>query len=198
MTHWPASYRCVDLSGLQLGAYALRPIAWEDREPIRQWRNEQIEILRQTAPLTAADQDRYFATVVGPQMDEDRPAQVLVAFLLEGALIGYGGLVHISWTGHVAEVSFITETPRQGPAEFSADLSAFFSLVAEVARRLGLRRLTTEVYAFRADYIAEAERVGFVLEERLPDHVRHGDGLVDSLRYGLPLADGPSGASLSS
>jgi RimJ/RimL family protein N-acetyltransferase len=184
---WPDRYACVDLDGLALGPYRLRPIAWSDRVPIRRWRNERLEILRQAQPLTEEDQDRYFRAVVAPQLDQARPDQVLVAFLLADRLIGYGGLVHLDWAGATGEVSFITEAERQSAEEFSADLGAFFALIRAVALRLGLTRITTEVYAFREDYIAEAERAGFVLAERLAGHVRHGDDLVDSLVYELRL-----------
>lgn len=184
---WPDRYSCVDLDGLAVGPYRLRPIAWADRVPIRQWRNERLEILRQAQPLSEEDQDRYFRTVVAPQLTEARPDQVLVGFLLDERLIGYGGLVHLDWAGQSGEVSFITEADRQTPEEFSADLGAFFTLIRTVAGRLGLGRLTTEVYAFREDYIAVAERAGFVLEDRLVGHVRHGDVVVDSLLYGLRL-----------
>lgn len=184
---WPDRYACVDLDGLILGEYGLRPIAWADRIPIRQWRNERLEILRQAQPLSEEDQDRYFGTVVAPQMTQGQPPQVLLAFLHDDRLIGYGGLVHIDWVGSSAEVSFITEPDRQSPAQFGADLSAFFGLIRTVAGRLGMTRLTTEVYAFRTDYIAEAERSGFVLEGRLVGHAPYGDGVVDSLQYGLRL-----------
>ncbi|MBC8084250.1 MAG: ribosomal-protein-serine acetyltransferase, partial [Hymenobacter sp.] len=42
------------------GAYRLIPIRYDDREPIRAWRNAQLEVLRQATPLTAAQQDAYF------------------------------------------------------------------------------------------------------------------------------------------
>ncbi len=191
MSDWPAAYRCADLARLVRGRYSLRPIDWSDRTPIREWRNDQIDVLRQTSALTVAGQDAYFADVVRPQLDQEEPAQVLVALLEDGRLIGYGGLVHISWPNRRAEVSFMTEASRQDEATFRADLAAFLDLVIELAAdRLALHRLTTECYAFRTVFIEELERAGFGLEGRLREHVRTDDGYVDSVLHGRLLTAG--------
>jgi RimJ/RimL family protein N-acetyltransferase len=186
------------MDGIASGRYSIRPIAWADRVPAMQWRNDQLVILRQQSPLTAEGQAAYYTSVVAPQFEQETPAQVLVAFLHDGALIGYGGLVHISWADARAEVSFITATERQAPEIFAADLSSFFVLAEELAGRMGLTRLTTEVYEFRQDYIREALAAGFVIEGRLPGHVRYEGGFVDSLLLGARLGDRPRPATLSS
>lgn len=187
MNSWPRGYARVDFDGLSEGPYSLRPLEWADRGPIRDWRNEQIEILRQSAALTESDQDRYYEDVIRPQMGQAQPAQVLAAFLDDDELIGYGGIVHIAWPHRRGEVSFITATDRQDPAQFSADLSAFLRLVARLAARLDLHRLTTETYEFRSAFIAELERAGYVQEGRQRDHVWDGDRFIDSLIHGVLL-----------
>jgi RimJ/RimL family protein N-acetyltransferase len=185
---WPAAYRCADLSGLVSGRYSIRPIDWDDREPIRTWRNEQIDVLRQAAPLSVEDQDRYFDAVVRPQLAEDEPRQVLVSLLEDGRLIGYGGLVHISWTDRRAEISFMTEAGRLDETTFRADLAAFLGLIVEfAAERLHLHRLTTECYEFRSVFIDELERAGFECEGRLREHVWTGDHFIDSVLHGRLL-----------
>ncbi|MDI1291032.1 MAG: GNAT family N-acetyltransferase [bacterium] len=187
MNAWPGRYACVDLSGLSDGRYSLRPLTWDDREPIRHWRNEQIEILRQSAPLAEADQDRYYDEVIRPQMTQSHPGQVLAAFVEDDALIGYGGIVHIAWPHRRGEVSFITATDRQSPDQFSQDLSVFLRLVGSLALRLGLHRLTTETYEFRAAFVSELEAAGYVQEGRLREHVWTGDEFIDSLSHGVLL-----------
>jgi RimJ/RimL family protein N-acetyltransferase len=188
---WPAAYRCADLTGLARGRYSLRPIAWADRVPIREWRNAQIDVLRQAAPLSIAGQDAYFANVVRPQFDEAEPAQVLVALLDDDRLIGYGGLVHISWPNRRAEVSFMTEGGRQDEATFRADLGAFLDLMVEMAtERIRLHRLTTECYEFRTVFIEELERAGFEPEGRLREHIRVDDDYADSMLHGRLLTAG--------
>ncbi len=126
-----------------------------------------------------------------PQLDEAEPAQVLVALLERGRLIGYGGLVHISWPNRRAEVSFMTEGGRQDEPTFRADLAAFLDLMIELAGpRLGLHRLTTECYEFRTVFIDELERAGFEPEGRLRKHVRLDDRYVDSVLHGRLLTAG--------
>ena len=187
MSSWPTSYACVDLAGLSEGHYALRPLTWADREPVRRWRNEQIEILRQGEPLTESDQDRYYDEVVRPQMAQEHPVQVLAAFTEEDNLIGYGGIVHIAWPHRRGEVSFITATDRQSPGQFSQDLSVFLRLVGSLARRLGLHRLTTETYEFRTAFVRELEAAGYVQEGRQREHVWTGEKFIDSLIHGVLL-----------
>ena len=74
------------------------------------WRNEQMYHLRQSKPLTEADQDRYFDEVVSQLFDQEQPEQILFSFLEGEKCIGYGGLVHINWGDRNAEVSFIMDT----------------------------------------------------------------------------------------
>ena len=49
---WPPAYSCAPGLAAAAGRYALRPLRWDDREPIRQWRNDQLDILRQDRPLS--------------------------------------------------------------------------------------------------------------------------------------------------
>ena len=188
MTDWPRQYSCADLNGLACGRYRLRPIHWDDRLPIREWRNAQLDVLRQLAPLTVAEQDRYFETIVQPQLEQAEPAQVLVALLEDDRLIGYGALVHVSWANRRAEVSFMTEGSRQDEATFRTDLAAFLELIIEVARdRLNLHRLSTEAYAFRTVFIEVLESAGFQREGVLRDNVWIDGGFVDSVLHGRLL-----------
>ncbi len=43
------TYSCLKQTHFIDGEFSLRPLIQEDLEPIRQWRNEQISILRQPA-----------------------------------------------------------------------------------------------------------------------------------------------------
>ena len=94
----------------QLGPYSLVPIRMEDREDIRQWRNEQMYHLRQNSPLSTEQQDLYFSTVVKGLFEEPNPSQYLFSYLHDGNCIGYGGLVHLDRERGSAELSFIMNT----------------------------------------------------------------------------------------
>ncbi|MDX9998687.1 MAG: GNAT family N-acetyltransferase [Phenylobacterium sp.] len=176
---WPAGRA-------EAGSVVLRPIRREDLEPIRLWRNAQLEVLRQAAPLLQEDQARYWDEVLAPSLSEPRPRQILVAALQGGALAAYGGLVHIDWESAGAEVSFLA------PAETAADIPRYSALFADYLAalkqlafdQLGFHRLFTETYDLRPHHVAVLEAAGFAPEGRMIDHVRIGGRFVDSLLHG--------------
>jgi len=183
---WPPGYTCLPGDEWVAGAYRIRPIARTDAEPIREWRNAQIDVLRQDRPLSPSDQDHYFEEVVRPQLLAPRPPQVLFGFEQASELIGYGGLVHISWADLHAELSFLVDPRRR--SSYREDLSAFVGLLTRVAADgLGLHRIWTETYDVRAEHIGVLEECGLVPEGRMRDHVIVDGGFVDSLIHGVIL-----------
>ena len=172
--------------------YRLVPIRYEDREPIRSWRNAQLEVLRQAAPLTAAQQENYFQRVVVPLFDQEQPGQLLFSLLHHGELVAYGGLVHISWPDRRAEVSFLADPNRAAEAKtYRSDFLVHLRLLGQAAF-VGLKfnRLFTETFDIRPAHIAILEEAGFRLEGRLRQHVRLApDTFADSLMHGQLAAD---------
>lgn len=173
------------------GPYALRCIDDADIEPIRQWRNAQLSVLRQTAPIGPEEQERYFARAIWPQMAAEQPETILVAILRGGERIGYGGLVHCAWDHARAEVSVLF-----APA-IAADITAyrsallgFFTLIDEIAfARLSFNRLTLETYAIRRFHIAVVEEAGYLREGRLREHVMVDGSPCDSLLHARLASD---------
>jgi RimJ/RimL family protein N-acetyltransferase len=173
-------------------AYRLVPIRYEDREPIRAWRNAQLDVLRQATPLSAEQQESYFQRVVLPLFEQEKPAQFLFSLLHEDKLIAYGGLVHISWTDLRAEVSFLVEPTRAAePAIYRQDFLAHLRLLGQVAfEGLKFNRLFTETYDIRPAHIAILEEAGFQLEGRLRQHVQLAPGTFTySLMHGQLATD---------
>lgn len=188
MNSWPSSYLHLPPIEIRVDHHLLRPIAWEDRQTIRLWRNDQIHVLRQAQPLTASDQDRYFSEVVRPQMALPQPPQILWGLLEDDRLIGYGGLVHIQWADARGEVSFLTDPARLEPETFASDWQTFLAMLTTIASsRLGFHKLTTETYEIRSDVIDILESAGFKCEGTHPEHHRIGDRWVASLSHGLLL-----------
>ena len=172
--------------------YQLIPIRYEDREPIRAWRNAQLEVLRQAAPLTAEQQETYFQRVVLPLFEQEQPGQLLFSLLRNGTLVAYGGLVHISWSDGRAEVSFLADPTRAAdPSIYRDDFEAHLRLLGQVAfEALKFNRLFTETYDIRPAHVAVLEQAGFQLEGRLRQHVRLApDTFADSLMHGQLAAD---------
>ena len=180
----PAEYRWHD--------YQLLPIRYEDREPIRTWRNAQLQVLRQAAPLTAEQQDGYFQRVVLPLFEQDQPGQLLFSLLHNDELVAYGGLVYVSWLDGRAEVSFLADPARAAqPDVYRNDFRAHLRLLGQVAfEDLKFNRLFTETYDIRPAHVAILEEAGFQLEGRLRQHVQLAPGtFADSLMHGQLAAD---------
>lgn len=189
---WPAKYDYYP--GLVFGAeaqnysqYSLRPITWHDREPIREWRNAQLEVLRQIEPLSSVQQDQYFTEIVEPQFAQEFPTQFMFGFLCKGELIGYGALVHIHWEDRRAEVSFLTDPSRLDPLTFASDWTAYLNLLKPLAQGIGLHKLTTETYSLRSDLIPILEANDFVPEDLLREHHIENAAFTDSHVHGFLL-----------
>jgi RimJ/RimL family protein N-acetyltransferase len=186
----PSTYRCLPYPRLEREGMAVRAVQPRDIEPIRQWRNDQMDVLRQSAVIEPDAQSAYFARHVWPTFDDERPAQVLLAIEESGELIGYGGLVHIAWEHRRAEVSFLLSTRlARDEDEQLSRFARFLDVMKELAfEGLGLHRLTTETFAFRVGHIATLETSGFEREGRLRDHVLVEGTFWDSIVHGC-LAD---------
>ena len=172
--------------------YQLVPIRYEDREPIRAWRNAQLEVLRQAEPLTTEQQEAYFQRVVLPLFEQEQPGQLLFSLLHDNELVSYGGLVHLSWPDGRAEVSFLVDPTRAAePATYRQDFRAHLHLLGQVAfEGLKFNRLFTETYDIRPAHVAILEEAGFRLEGRLRQHVQLKPGtFADSLMHGQLAAD---------
>ncbi|MBF9237416.1 GNAT family N-acetyltransferase [Hymenobacter sp. BT683] len=186
------TYRSLTQAEFRWENYRLIPIRYEDREPIRAWRNAQLEVLRQAAPLTAAQQEAYFQRVVLPLFDQEQPGQLLFSLLHHNNLVAYGGLVHISWPDSRAEVSFLVDPARAAePETYRTDFLAHLRLLGQAAfEQLNFNRLFTETYDIRPAHVAILEEAGFRLEGRLRQHVRLApDTFADSLMHGQLAAD---------
>jgi len=185
------TYACMPRARLEHRGRALVPVQPEHIESIRLWRNAQMDVLRQSAPISATQQQAYFERHIWPTQSQAQPAQILVGYLHDGNLIGYGGLVHIAWEHRRAEVSFLLDPQRtvSEPA-YAADFLAFLSLVQVLAfDALGLHRLYTETYAIRTHHISVLEAAHFQPEGRLRAHVWIDGRAVDSLMHGCLASD---------
>ena len=154
----------------------------EDIESIRVWRNEQLEILRQKVPITEDEQILYYEKEVLTSFSEQKPKHILLSILLDGKLIGYGGLVHIDWQARRAEVSFLLDTKiKEESPEFRAHFHVFLEYLTSLAfLDLKLQRLCAEVYDLRPCMVALLQDEGFLYEGTLKDHVFKNDKWFDA------------------
>ena len=178
-------YRCLTQVEYETGNYKLLSVRPEDIQSIRQWRNAQMNVLRQDSEITPESQEQYYAREIWPTMQEDRPRQILFSFLHKQQLIGYGGLVYIDWQAKKAEVSVLFDLSERSDAQYREQLSAYLTLLKMAAfSDLGLHRLWTESYDIRPLHISILEQRGFRFEGRLRDHEWINDAYVDTLFHG--------------
>lgn len=165
------------------GKYNLIPIRDADKYLIMEWRNEQIDILRQKEPLTVEMQEAYFRLVVEREFELEKPSQLLFSFLENDILVGYGGLVHIDWDSRNAEISFITKTNRNvNPNRFKEDWKQYLKILKElVESQLGFIKIYTYAYDIRPRLFEVLLESEFYEEARLKNHVQINDKMQDVL-----------------
>lgn len=185
------SYVAMPRTRLSDGVLSLRAVESADVEPIRAWRNSQMDVLRQERVIAPQEQLEYFERHVWPEMERANPGQILLGIERGGELIGYGGLVHVSWSNLRAEISFLLSPELESDVDGRAETFArFLRLSQELAfGDLGLRRLFTETFAHRLRHIETLEACGFRREGCMREHVRIGDAAEDSLIHGILAVD---------
>ena len=168
------------------GQFSLRSIKDSDIQQVRVWRNSQIDVLRQSKPITELEQVEYFARSVWPQMQINYPDNILLAFEFNGELVGYGGLVHISWVDLRSEISFLLNPSYIQNDKFYVDyFSAFLRLINKVAfSELGFNRIFTETFDCRTRHISVLESEGFILEGIMRKHIIVDGKPISSLIHG--------------
>lgn len=181
------AYRIMPRPRLVDAELTLRAVQKHDIEAIRQWRNAQMDVLRQSTLLTPEFQQRYYEEHVWPGKIALQPTQILLAIEVSGELVGYGGLVHISWEYRRAEISFLLmPSLERNNIKLAEFFTRFLNLLQKLAfEDLKLKRLTTETYAYRVVHIQALETAGHQLEGRLKNHVIVDDQPCDSLVHGL-------------
>lgn len=182
------NYKCLSKQEfVGKGGYKILPVRKEDIQAIREWRNSQVEVLRQKRPLTEQEQVSYYDRVVFPERLLDHPPQILFSLLLNDQLIGYGGLTHIDWIDQHAEVSFLLSNERAKDVSFyQQDFTNYLDLLAEVAfSEMQFHRLFAETYSFRAEHMRCLEARGYIREGAMKEHIIKKGEWFDSVIHGL-------------
>lgn len=143
-----------------------------DVEKLRVWRNSQRNVLRQNKILSKSEQRNYFNKYIKNQTKKKYPEVILFAYRYKNNLIGYGGLVYISWSNYRAELSFLLDTDfTRNKKIFKFYTINYFKLAKEFAfKKLKLKRLYTETFQYRKNQIKILENFGFKKEGVLRKH----------------------------
>ena len=75
------NYFCLQKNVYFFKDVSLMPLRKEDIYLIKQWRNDQVNVLRQQERLTNRAQEIYYETVIIPLFSALRPSQLLFSYL---------------------------------------------------------------------------------------------------------------------
>jgi len=168
---------------------SLYPLNREHLSKLKDWRNSQMDILRQWKPLTDYNQEKWFQKI-----SEDN-TQVIFAILTPNEkgsnmdFIGYCGITYIDFRNRRGEISFLVSPVRvQDKKLYREDfLSVLYMLCQYGFEKLNLHKIFAETFAFREDHIKILEDFGFHLDGILRDHQfiknQYQDSLFHSILY---------------
>lgn len=172
-------YRVLNKQIHQIDNYKIIPIRFEDRMNIMNWRNEQLDHLRQSRVLTMEDQDDYFDKIIAPLFEDDKPDQLLFSYLKDGICIGYGGLVHINWEDKNAEISFLIDTKLE-MNHFEFHWSNFLNLIERIAfQELNLYKIYTFAFDVRPLLYEVLEKSNYQKDAILKEHCYFKDEFIN-------------------
>lgn len=184
-------YKILKTNEFVLNDYLLVPLRHEDLLLIKDWRNSQLDVLRQKSILTDDDQENYYKNAILPTFSQSNPKQILFSLLYLNQCIGYGGLTNIDWESKRAEMSFLVDVNRANNKDiYIKDFTTYIALIKKVTfKELKFNRLFTETFDIRPLHISILESCGFVFEGKMKQHVFINDKFVDSLIHGILKED---------
>jgi hypothetical protein len=182
-------YKILPSQSIVCGEIELSAVQVDEIEKIRQWRNQQSNVLRQSKEISREDQVRYFENRVWQDLESSTPSQILLSIYKNGVHIGYGGLVHISWENFRGEISFLLDTSLvDEPDIYSKVFHNFLEAIENLSRdSLKMHRLHLETYSFRCKHLNIIEARGFTNEGTLIDHNFIDDRWINSILHGKIL-----------
>ena len=184
-------YKCLSRKIYQVSDYTLEAVQSAHIEKIRIWRNEQMDVLRQSSPISKEEQIHYYENQVWREMDKNHPDKILLSIMANGELIGYGGLTNISWANLRGEISFMLDTKiANTKKDYGESFPIFLKLIKNIAfNELKLFRIYGELFDLRPKYAKVYENENFTLEGILKGHTRLKNKPIDSLIYALLKTD---------
>ena len=185
--NFPTFYKVLNENSVyKIGSISLKSISQNDIELIRVWRNNQSNILRQKENISKNSQEEYYKKNVWNEMSLTKPKKILLSIFRNDLLVGYGGLVNISWDDKRAEMSFLLSDKYLDEKILYGEIfSDFIFLIKKIGfTELNLNRIFTETYDIRPFHISILEKNNFQLEGRMKSHLIIDNKKVDSLIHG--------------
>ncbi len=164
---------------------SLGPLEKEHLSKLKDWRNIQVKVLRQYAPITDFQQENWFRHMKGDG------SQVLFS-LTEGRgskkkFIGYCGITNIDFKNRRGEISFIVDPSRISNRNiYRMDFIAVLYMICQYGfEELNLNKIFTDTFEFRKDHIRILEGFGLRKEGVLRKHYFGRGGYFDSFIHSI-------------
>jgi RimJ/RimL family protein N-acetyltransferase len=158
-------YKILSLGEYELDNFKITTIDKQHIQLIRKWRNQQINILRQTNVISEVQQNEYFNYNIFPLLESETPVQILFNCYYENKFVGYGGIVHISYSNKIGEISFLLNPEIKTDLFYDFLFTSFLKLMDIIAfSEVKLLKLYTETYSNRIEHVAILEKFGYRLE----------------------------------
>lgn len=149
------------------------PLSKGDLSHIKDWRNSQMDVLRQWRPLSDWNQENWYRIV----SEDDH--QVIFSIKERNPdatpkLIGYCGITNIDYINRRGEISFLVDPSRGEDVDlYRLDFSAVLNYLCWYGfDGLNLHKLFTETFDFRVSHINILEEFGM-----------HKDGIIREHQY---------------
>jgi RimJ/RimL family protein N-acetyltransferase len=169
----------------RLGDLSIKTIDDSQIQKIRIWRNQQMDILRQNHFITEECQIQYFQDKIFPLFESSTPVQVLFYCYYEEKLIGYGGIVHISYENKIGEISFLLDPKIPTDQFYESIFILFLELMDKIAfQELRLNKLFTETFSTRMEHVSILEKAGYIREGIRQSHVILNGKVADIYLHG--------------
>ena len=171
-----------------MSKYSIRNITRKDIFKIKEIRNEQMNVLRQSRILTDNDQKNWYNNIILPSY-KNKKKTLNFTILYDNRFIGYGGLVNIDYVNKKAEISFLVEKNRTlNKKLYQDDFSYFLRFISKYSfEELNLHKVWTETYEFRNFHMSILEKEGFKREGLLKDTIIQDNEYFNSILHGLIL-----------
>lgn len=118
-------------------------------------------------------------------MNNKFPKNILFTFNVNNKLIGYGGLVHISWTNKRSEVSFLLNNDFSDTSKEYKKYFQYFLIILKkiIFDELKFKKIYSETFVFRKHHIKIIESLGFKKEGKLLAQYYFKGKFIDTLLH---------------
>lgn len=166
----------------------LYPVSKEHLSKLKDWRNSQMDVLRQWKPLTDYNQEIWFQEL---SKDDN---QIVFSIRISDkddnlSFIGYCGITNMDFINRRGEISFLINPTRLQDKDLYREdfLSVTYMLCQYGFEEINLHKLFTETFAFRKDHIKILEDFGLQCDSILREHQfikgQYHGSLIHSILY---------------